>query len=115
MSRQCFFCTSNANSLEDAWPRWITNQFKGNRPSEVHAEKGGVPLKSWNVYQPELAVRCVCQSCNNGWMSQFEVQAKQILQPLLAGEFCELDTVGQTIITRWSQLNGFGELVCLLK
>lgn len=102
MARRCFFCPSNADSREDAWPRWITSQFKGTQPSKFHAERGGVKLKSWSVYQPELAVRCVCQSCNNGWMSQLEVQVKQFLQPLLIGKSCELDTLGQTIITRWS-------------
>jgi hypothetical protein len=102
MLRQCFFCSSNANSLEDAWPRWITSQFKGCRPSEVQAERGGVSLKSWSVNQPELPVRCVCKSCNNGWMSQLEVQAKPFLQPLLTGESRELDILGQTIVTRWS-------------
>jgi hypothetical protein len=100
--RRCFFCSNNANSLEDAWPRWITSQFKGVRPSEVHAERGGVKLRSWSVHQPELAVRCVCQLCNNGWMSQLEVQAKQFLQPLLIGESCGLDTAGQITIALWS-------------
>ena len=44
MMRRCFFCLSDANSLEDAWPRWITNQYRANRPSEVQAERLGVRL-----------------------------------------------------------------------
>ncbi len=100
--RHCFFCTSHANSLEDAWPRWITNQYKSSWPSEVRAERGGVALKPWSVHQPELVVRCVCQRCNNGWMSQLEVQTQQFLQPLLNGESCELEVAGQTTIALWS-------------
>ena len=100
--RRCFFCSSDASSLEDAWPRWITNQFRANRPSEVQAERLGVQLSPWRVYQPELTVRCVCRTCNNEWMSALEVQAKRYLQPLLMGERCNVDTAGQAAIARWS-------------
>lgn len=100
--RQCFFCSEHANSLEDAWPRWLTNQFRTPQPSEVHAERRGVRLRPWRVYQPELAVRCVCRTCNNGWMSALEVQAKRYLQPLLMGERCSVDTAGQATVALWS-------------
>lgn len=100
--RRCLFCSSGANSLEDAWPRWITNQFKVPQAVEFQAERRGVQLKPWRVHQPELAVRCVCRPCNNGWMSQLEVQAQRFLQPMLIGDRCGLDIVGQTTIALWS-------------
>ena len=93
--RQCFFCSGHANSLEDAWPLWLTNQFRTPRASEVHAERRGVRLKPWRVHQPELAVRCVCRTCNNEWMSALEVQAQRCLQPLLMGERCSVDIAAQ--------------------
>ena len=61
-----------------------------------------MPLKSWRVYQPTLAVRCVCRECNNGWMSQLEVQAQRFLQPMLLGVHCGLDVAGQSTIALWS-------------
>jgi hypothetical protein len=100
--RNCFFCSSGADSLEDAWPRWITSQFKPSLPGEAQLERRGVKLKPWRVHQPELTVRCVCQPCNNGWMSQLEFQAKRFLQPLLMGESRGLDMSGQTTIAMWS-------------
>lgn len=100
--RLCLFCSASANSVEHAWPEWITNQFKGRRPSAVRAERGGVRLPSWNVHQPTLKIRCVCEQCNNGWMSKLEGQAQPYLQPLLIGESCYLDTAGQTVVATWA-------------
>lgn len=100
--RKCFFCQNSANSLEDAWPHWIADQFKASRPGEAQLERRGVKLKPWRVHQPELKVRCVCQSCNNGWMSQLESKAKLFLQPLLMGESRSLYMDGQTTIALWS-------------
>lgn len=104
--RQCFFCSGDADSLEDAWPRWITNQFKSTQSSEMHAERHGVRLGPWRTLQPELAVRCVCRACNNGWMSQLETRSQHLLQPLLTGERCELGPAGQTILATWGLKTG---------
>jgi len=100
--RSCLFCLAPANSLEDAWPQWITKQFKGRRPSEVHAERGGKKLKPWRTLQPELTIRCVCRGCNNGWMSQLEQAAQPVLQPLIAGQSVSLDETGQAVVARWA-------------
>ncbi len=99
--RNCLFCSGAADSKEDALPRWITNQFKGTRPSEAHLERCGKE-HSWPDLAPELLVRWVCRQCNNGWMSQLESQAKPFLQPLLMGEHCFLDMSGQATIALWS-------------
>lgn len=99
--RNCFFCSGAADSREDAWPRWMTSQFKGTRLSEAHLERRGKE-SSWRVLEPELTVRCVCRQCNNGWMSQLESQAKPFLQPLLMGENCYLDMSGQATVALWS-------------
>jgi hypothetical protein len=100
--RTCFFCSNAADSLEDAWPQWITKQFKGSKAVEFEAERGGVRLKPWRVYRPELGVRCVCRRCNNGWMSQIEVKVQRFLQPMLMGNDCELDLAGQATVALWS-------------
>lgn len=100
--RRCLFCSTKANSLEDAWPRWITDQFKSSKPCNAQLERHGTKVNVWHVHQPELTVRCVCQSCNNGWMSELESQTKNFLQPLLMGENRVLDISGQTTIALWS-------------
>ena len=100
--RQCLFCLSKADSVEDAWPRWITKQFRGARPSEVDAERFGVKLPKWRTYQPKLAVRCVCGACNQGWMSQLETEVQPILQPLLTGKPYVLTPRAQATVARWT-------------
>jgi hypothetical protein len=100
--RLCLFCSGAANSVEDAWPLWITNQFRGKRPSAVQAERGGVTLPSWNTYQPEMKIRCVCRQCNNGWMSVLEERVQPFLQPLLIGQPRVLDADAQTAIATWA-------------
>lgn len=93
---------TRADSLEDTWPRWITGQFKGPRPSEVRAERGGIKLKPWSTLQPELIIRCVCRACNNGWMSQLETKVQSFLQPLLAGQSGTVDIRSQEVIALWA-------------
>lgn len=99
--RKCLFCQRSADSLEHAWPRWMTDKFRSQTPSEFHSERHGTQ-KSWRVLQPALTVRCVCRECNNGWMSQLESQAQPFLEPMLRGERCVLDLVGQATLAIWS-------------
>jgi hypothetical protein len=100
--RQCLFCSLNANSLEDMWPLWITEQFEGSNPITVQAERQGLVLKPWASRRPELIVRWVCKSCNNGWMSNLEGQVKPLLQPLLSGTGGSLDSGAQSILAVWA-------------
>lgn len=100
--RQCLFCSSRANSLEDAWPRWITDQFEGRAPLSVEAERMGVPLRSWSVRRPTLTVRAVCNSCNNGWMSDLENQVKSLLEPLVHGRLGLLSLERQSVLALWA-------------
>ena len=100
--RQCIFCGQRANSTEDVWPRWLTKQFKGENPSEVQAERKGIKLPSWKLYQPELLLHRVCQSCNNEWMSDLEVKAKKEIQPTLTGAACNISYQDQSIVALWS-------------
>jgi len=68
----------------------------------MQAERHGTQLKAWRLYQPQLVLRCVCQPCNNGWMSRLEAQAKPYLQPLLMGQPRSLNIVAQATIALWS-------------
>lgn len=100
--RRCLFCLSKANSLEDVWPRWITEQFTSEIPASMQAERNGLALRPWKKQTPELTVKWVCRSCNNGWMSALEQQVKPHLQPLLSGANSPLDVKAQLIISTWA-------------
>jgi hypothetical protein len=99
--RACIFCGNSADSREDAWPRWLTDRFQSNELIDVQAQRRGVPLKPWRHRRPELSVRCVCSSCNNGWMSDLENRVKPLLEPMLDGKRTILDFAAQTTIAVW--------------
>ena len=99
--RACIFCGNSADSREDAWPRWLTERFQSTELIDVQAERRGVSLKPWRLRRPGLAVRCVCRSCNNGWMSDLENKAKPLLEPMLNGKRTILDLAAQTTIAVW--------------
>lgn len=46
-------------------------------------------------------VKLVCKSCNNGWMSQLQNDAKSILLPLMKGERRTLNRREQVILAAW--------------
>ncbi len=45
--------------------------------------------------------RCVCATCNNGWMSEIVEAAKPALLPLIEGKRCRLSSDDKSRITAW--------------
>jgi len=56
--RTCLFCSSDANSLEDAWPLWITNQFKTSQLAEFPE----VFRLAWKVSDGHVDLGCYWHS-----------------------------------------------------
>jgi hypothetical protein len=58
----------------------------------------------WIEPKPTVAVKRVCGSCNNGWMSELEESARPILSPLILarGAPVELALADQLIVSRWA-------------
>lgn len=50
----------------------------------------------------DLRVRCVCATCNGGWMSNLETAARPILEPLIHGQTCQLDGPAQQVLAKWA-------------
>jgi hypothetical protein len=46
-------------------------------------------------------IKCVCRTCNNGWMSALQEDAKPILIPLLKGTNTTLHRRAQTTLASW--------------
>jgi hypothetical protein len=46
-------------------------------------------------------IKCVCQECNNVWMSQLQETAKPFLIPMLTGQKTALYGKGQTVVSAW--------------
>jgi hypothetical protein len=98
MARQCIFCSNPADSKEHVWPAWILRQLDIDRP--MRHKLGRNPAKI--VPKAELQVRCVCNTCNQGWMHDLEELNKPIIGKLLEGIAMSLDTTQQFTVARWA-------------
>jgi len=52
--------------------------------------------------KPEIKMKCVCTSCNNGWMHDLEQKSIPVLGALLQDISTPLDSQQQTILALWS-------------
>lgn len=87
---------------------WLNNTLQF--PSDwSHA--GAVLTKAGKTYAAQdriatkrTAVRCVCQKCNNGWMSELENEIKPVLAPMINGYRTLLTPDEQMTLARWASL-----------
>lgn len=101
--RTCMFCQEQASSREDIWPQWLTKRFPLSDASYMEAERGGQKLGTWKNKTPKLLpARCVCGSCNSGWMSKLEVEMKPIVESIIDKQLRVLDASSQAVISVWA-------------
>lgn len=50
----------------------------------------------------EVKIRCVCDTCNNGWMSKLEGACKPLLGCLIRGLHVPLDHAQQSQVANWA-------------
>lgn len=114
-AHKCVFCeVNNANSREHFYSGWMHDLLplgtKGTSNGEFIEEhsKIGVVSKYEKWVKPgELftkKMKVVCVTCNNGWMSQLDEAAKQLLTPIIKGEYVTLDAASLEILARWATL-----------
>lgn len=89
----CIFCDNTADTAEHIIPKWLgkmlcvtENAVTGYQ--EVHPIDG-VISKRLKASSPitGFTTKCVCSTCNNGWMSQAVEAAKPLVAELVRGEF----------------------------
>lgn len=97
MPAPCIFCENNSGSREHLWPDWILKRhdfgaikmfFKGNE----------MIIKP----TPEIKVKTVCGTCNNGWMSKLEADSIPIIGPMSDGMSTSLNDNDQKLVAAWS-------------
>ncbi len=52
--------------------------------------------------KPELPVKWLCATCNNGWMSMLENEAKPILESILDEKLKDIDAASQSTLACWA-------------
>ena len=94
----CIFCTNPANSKEDMFPQWILRRVKTGEPM-VH-RKPNRPVKI--SQSSKVRLKCVCATCNNGWMSALEQKCIPLIGALLEDIELWRDEEYQNLLSRWA-------------
>jgi hypothetical protein len=97
--RQCIFCDNRANTHEHLWPQWILDRIKG--PTDIHGSILGREPFTLPAANPEYKYKCVCGSCNHGWMSDLERETMKPLAALMQDIATPLDASQQSTLARW--------------
>ena len=106
----CIFCGKPGVTKEHVWPAWllpylprdaVNHELLDETHYRTHVERAvrrhaGAPHSG--------TLRIVCRSCNNGWMSILQNEAKPILLPLVLGEPRTLFRKDQTILAAWMSM-----------
>jgi hypothetical protein len=104
----CVFCGGRVNSKEHVIPGWIDGVFRGHpRKKRIgdlrHVLREHNGDKAWTGKFLSLTVRCVCRSCNNGWMDhEIERPARPSLEPMILGGPVTLDRTAQERVAAWA-------------
>lgn len=90
------------NSVEHAWPLWLLESIGGFDSQSATEAQFAAKGEEVSWIGPEVTVGCVCQTCNNGWMSNLEVEAKPVLASSINDLALSLSPADQTTLSRWS-------------
>jgi hypothetical protein len=101
MSKQCLFCPNPVDSVEDVWSTWILEDLKPVKPIRI---KRGKTVVAEAVDNVEIRIKCVCQNCNNGWMSAIEGENKPHMLAMMNDKPIVLMPAQQKLLTRWAIL-----------
>ncbi len=94
----CIFCGNTADSKEDLFPRWILKQVDTRQPLRRQL---GNALPEITEDQ-EVRIPCVCQTCNNTWMSRMEKTVKRFMGPMIEDLSFSLNRQNQQNLTEWA-------------
>ena len=94
----CIFCTNPADSKEDLFPRWVLERVKTRELLSRKVGDGAAELTE----DQEVRIPCVCEKCNNGWMSRLEIKCKPMVGSLLEDVGFDLDIEHQKFLAEWA-------------
>ena len=72
--RECVFCGNTNLSKEHIFAQWLSKELNifNNDVLMTHANIAGMPISNRKHAFSKLVNGLVCETCNNGWMSQLE-------------------------------------------
>jgi hypothetical protein len=106
----CAWCGGTPLSREDLLPLWLAKVLVEAFPAEdgynfayvFTTESGESEPRTYSPARPEIVVRAVCKTCNNGWMAALEAEVKPFLEPMIRGDPVRLDVTMQAVLARWA-------------
>ena len=98
--RSCIFCGMAPVTAEHILPRWLSEYL----PVRMRVRRTGSdhPSTQWRERGVGQRTRAVCATCNNGWMSVIEQEAKPHLVRLLKGSPTLLNRDAQAAVATWA-------------
>lgn len=111
--RTCIFCGATPLTREHVFPRWmgetlsrdprrLQSPYKFERWN-LDGDEPPSNRSEWVSKSPlDFVAKCVCKTCNSGWMSDIETAAKPIVVPMIEGHSVELDATSQSILGAWA-------------
>jgi hypothetical protein len=106
MARECLFCGGGPLTREHLIGRWAS-RFTDDEQRDIfqRSDREGEPprqedQRQWRTRAYDRQARIVCKTCNNGWMSELERSASELLDPRsLTGRLLSRDE--QTLLATW--------------
>lgn len=106
---KCLFCNKKGkNTNEHVWPKWLQNMaLSGTNGVYIgtHMDFTGNIIKSKRIQSGEsLVLGGICESCNNGWMSDLEQEVKPVFEKILIdnSKILDLSKYELNAIARWT-------------
>ncbi len=108
-SKKCIFCGGYPLSKEHVLGKWLSpivaTPPKGKKVY-IDSERmhyGSVERRARRFLKDiDIQVRCVCVSCNNGWMEAMESEVKPIIESLLGSGSHTLNQSEQFSLAKWA-------------
>jgi hypothetical protein len=99
------FCKGTPVTGEHAWPRWTAKHLPREKAEHLRVVESAAGLSvEQRGFRPAATTeaRCVCRSCNQGWMHELETAAETELTPMIEGKPQRLHEWRQAVAATWA-------------
>src|SRR5947209_7405686 len=104
--RICICCgpTDSMLTNEHVLGQWILRVLAPGLEGQIPHERRrwGRTERRWSRNKLDPTIKVVCKSCNEGWLSRLEGEAKSVVEPLILGKERRLDPQAQLAIATWA-------------
>lgn len=104
VGRTCAFCGGKGLSKEHVVPRWALDLLRIDEPVSLtrHSVRQDARRDGWMMAKPDMTVRKVCKTCNNGWMARLEGEAGPVLRPMVSSpQKMTIRKADSPLLTAW--------------